>query len=152
MFRLLFVMILTALIGLGSGYFLWGTRVARLTESLSGLTLEIDTMRARLAAPAAAAPQEGSVKLADELHVISEGIAAIRGELAEQKPLLDKAATPPEPAPAAGNAAELIKLRSELEACNADKLDLQLRSGGAVAPPPPVPVPAPTYRPYVPRQ
>jgi len=158
MFRLLFVMITTVLIGLGTGYFLWGTRVARLTEALSGQTLEMDTLRARLAAPAAAAaPQEGA-KPTEELHVINEGIAALRAEIADQKTLLEKSANgaAAADAPTAPSVTE-VKLRADLEACNADRLDLQARCSGSVpapsAPPAALPPPPAPYHPYgVPRQ
>lgn len=143
MFRLFFVMVTTVLVGLGSGYVLWGSRVARLTESLSALTLEQDTLRARLAAPQQAAPEEGAVKASDELRVINESIASFRQELADQKILLEKTASVAVPADAAQVSAELRTVRNELAACIADKQDLELRSrGGAAAAPA-----APAYQP-----
>ena len=145
MLRLLFVMVTTVLLGLGSGYFLWGSRVARLTESLSGLTLELDTMRARLVAPRSSEPEVGTVKAADELRVINESIAAFRQELAEQKSLIEKSsavAAAPADATAASASAELKTVRNELNACIADKQDLELRCG---------PAPAPSYPPILPR-
>jgi hypothetical protein len=156
MFRLLFVMVTTVLVGLGSGYFLWGSRVARLTESLSGLTLELDTMRARLAAPRAEGAEEGGVKAADELRVINESMAAFRVELAEQKALLEKAAVAAAPADSTTANAQLPIVRRQLEECMADKADLEQRlAGGAqrgyAAPTYQAPAqapayPAPTYR------
>lgn len=144
MFRLLFVMVTTVLLGIGSGYFLWGSRVARLTESLSGLTLELDTMRARLAAPAAAQPEEGGTRAADELRVINESIAAFRQELADQKALIERTATAAVPPDAAAINAQLRTTRTELAACIADKQDLEVRCSGARAPA------APTYAPATP--
>jgi hypothetical protein len=170
-------MITTVLIGLGSGYFLWGTRVARLTEALNGLTLEIDTMRARLANPQPSAGNDTATRTNDELRVINEGVAAVRQELAEQKPLLEKVASV-EASTGAASSAELSTVKSDLAACIADKLDLQSRctggggaaTGGAgtdaverdptwrqqpTAPPayrpaplPTPPAPPPAYRPY----
>ena len=133
MFRLLFVMVTTVLVGLGSGYFLWGSRVARLTESLSGLTLELDTMRARLAAPQQAQPDQGGSKAADELRVINESIAAMRQELAEQRALAEKAAASTAPADATTANAQLPIVRRQLDECLADKADLEQRIAGARA-------------------
>lgn len=146
MFRLLFTMVTFVLLGLGSGYFLWGSRVARLTESLSGLTLELDTMRARLASPR---PDEGGTKASDELRVINESIAAFRQELATQKTLIETQAAAAVPADAASANAELRSVRTELAACIADKQDLELRcpGGGAPSAAPSYAPPAPAYRP-----
>ncbi|MFN2378378.1 MAG: hypothetical protein ABR538_17750 [Candidatus Binatia bacterium] len=150
MFRLLFVMVTTVLLGIGSGYFLWGSRVARLTESLSGLTLELDTMRARLAAPASAQPEEGGTRAADELRVINESIAAFRQELADQKALIESTANAATPPDTAAVNAQLRTTRTELAACIADNQDLEVRCSGAqvqaaptYAPPPPPPAYAP---------
>lgn len=145
MFRLLFVMLFTVIIGVGSGYFLWGTRVARLTESLSGLTLELDTMRARLATPQAGPSGDVSTRTADELHVINEAITAFRQELADQKAMIEKQAAAAVPPDVATVSNELRSVRNELAACIADKADLQLRSSG-IAPPPPPPSPQPSYQ------
>lgn len=141
MFRLFFVMVTTVLVGLGSGYVLWGSRVARLTESLSGLTLELDTMRARLAAPQQPQAGEGGVKAADELRVINESIAAFRQELAEQKALVERTAAAAVPADSASIGAELRTVRNELAVCIADKQDLELKCRGGAAPA------APAYQP-----
>jgi len=146
MFRMLFVMVTTVLIGLGSGYFLWGTRVARMTESLSGLTLELDTMRARAAAPKEEVATEGSVKAADELRVINESLAALRVEVGEQKALIQSTATAASPTDAAATAAELRTVRNDLAACIADKQDLEVRCAAAAAP-----APSPVPQPYQPR-
>lgn len=135
MFRIFFVMVTTMLVGLGSGYFLWGSRVARLTESLSGLTLELDTMRARLAAPAQPQNQDGGgLKTADELRVIHDSITAMRQELAEQKPLLEKAGAVEAPSETAAANAQLLVVRQQLTECMADKADLDQRMRGAAAP------------------
>ncbi len=147
MFRLLFVMVTTVLIGLGTGYFLWGSRVARLTETLSGLTLELDTMRERLASPRAD-EQEGAGRAADELRVINESIAAFRQELAAQKMLIESQAAAGTPPDAAAAQSELRQVRDELAACLADKQDLQMRFGGAA---PGAAAPAPSYAPAPPR-
>ena len=151
MFRLLFVMVTTVLIGLGSGYFLWGSRVARLTESLSGLTLELDTMREKLASPRAAESAEGGTRAADELRVINESIAALRQELAGQKALIESSAAAAVPHDVASANAELRNVRNELAACIADKQDIELRCPGATAPSaaPTYQPPAPAYRPPV---
>src|SRR5512140_2526200 len=140
-------MMFTVLVGLGSGYFLWGTRVARLTEALSSSTLEIDTMRARLAAPRGSENPEGTtVKSTDELRVISESIAAFRQELAEQKALIEKSAAAASAAPDAGaSTAELRTARNDLAVCIADKKDLELRLRGT-----PSPTAAPAYQPPAP--
>ncbi|MFN2425978.1 MAG: hypothetical protein ABR587_05985 [Candidatus Binatia bacterium] len=152
MFRLLFVMITTVLLGIGSGYFLWGSRVARLTESLSGLTLELDTMREKLASPRAESA-EGGIRSADELRVINESIAAFRQELANQKALIESQAAAAVPADAASANAELRTVRNELAGCIADKQDLERRCPAGGAPPSAVPgyrpEPTPTYRPPV---
>jgi len=146
-------MITTVLIGLGTGYFLWGSRVARLTEALNTITLEYDALREKLASPAAAEGQEGPVKVADELHVINESIAAFRQELATQKALIEAQAAAAVPVDVATANAELRNVRAELAGCIADKQDLALRCpGGAVAPSaaPAYAAPAfqaPTYRP-----
>jgi hypothetical protein len=143
-------MVTTVVVGLGSGYFLWGTRVARLTEALSGLTLELDTMRARLAAPRGDQSEEGAAKAAAELRVINESMAAFRQELAEQKSLIEKSSAAAVPPETAAVAAELRTVRNELAACIADKQDLELRCKGAPAAPgaaPAYPPPAPRYRP-----
>ena len=147
MFRLLFVMVTTVVVGLGSGYFLWGTRVARLTEALSGLTLELDTMRARLAAPRGDQSEEGAVKAAAELRVINESMAAFRQELAEQKSLIEKSSAAAVPPEIAAVSAELRTVRNELAACIADKQDLELRGTTA-----PAPGAAPAYPPPAPRR
>ncbi len=146
---MLFVMVTTVLLGVGSGYFLWGSRVAQLTQTLSGLTLELDTMRARLAAPRGGESNEGATKAADELRVINESIAAFRQELAEQKALLEKTAASAAAAPAdAGEAStDLRTARTELAACVADKQDLEARCAAAAA----APTPAPSYQPLAPR-
>lgn len=158
MFRIFFTMVTTILVGLGSGYFLWGSRVARLTESLSALTLELDTMRAKLAAPAQ--PQDGGgPKAADELRVINESIAAMRQELAEQKPLLEKAgaaaAEPASPSDAAAANAQLLVVRQQLGDCMDARAELENRLRGAAPAPgaaqpgyaPAYQQPAPTYQP-----
>jgi hypothetical protein len=147
MFRLLFVMVTTVLVGLGSGYVLWGSRVARLTESLSGLTLELDTMRARLAAPQQPQGAEGGVRAADELRVINESIAAFRQELAEQKALVERTAAAAVPADSASIGAELRTVRNELAVCIADKQDLELKCRGGAAPAAPAYQQAPAYQP-----
>lgn len=143
--RLLFVMITTALLGLGTGYFLWGSRVARLTEALSTMTLESETMRARLAAPRTDDPASASAtRTADELRVINEAIAAFRQELSEQKTLLQNAAPAAAaavPLDAQACTAQLRVTRTDLDRCNADKQDLELRCGGQGA------AQAPTYAP-----
>lgn len=138
-------MVTTVLLGLGTGYFLWGSRVARLTETLSTLTLELDTMRERLGSPRAT-EQEGAISAADELRVINESMAAFRQELAAQKALIESqvaAATPPD---AAAAQTELRKVRDELAGCIADKQDLQMRLGGTAPSPA-----APSYAPAPPR-
>ena len=149
MFRLLFTMVTFVLLGLGSGYFLWGSRVARLTESLSGLTLELDTMRERLTTPRAAQNEEGGIKSADELRVINESIAAFRQELASQKALIESSAAAAVSPDAASANAESRNLRNELAACIADKRDLELRSPAANTAPGYQP-PMPNYRPAPP--
>jgi hypothetical protein len=142
-------MITTVLLGIGSGYFLWGSRVARLTESLNGLTLELDTMRAKMAAPHAAQAEEGGTKASEELHVINESIAAVRQELADQKVLIERqASTAPAP-DAASASAELRGARADLAACIADKQDIELRCPAGTAPSraPSYAPPAQGYRP-----
>lgn len=132
----MFTMVFTVLFGLGSGYFLWGSRVARLTESLSGLTLEYDTMRAELASrpprPSDAAPGAASP--------VTESLTAIQSELAAQKVILDQQnqalTTLVQGAQAkAGGSCEAAakELRVQLDRCIADMKDLQ---GGGVAPAP----------------
>lgn len=163
MFRTLFVMVTAMVVGLGSGYALWGTRVARLTEALSGITLEIDTMRARLAAPRAQdgepGPDNGAMA-ADQLRVINESLAAVRQDLADQKALIERSAsTATAVAPGAASAsADLRALRDELAGCLADKRDLEAMRGVATPPPnaagtPPAyrPTAPPTYQPPAPR-
>lgn len=145
MFRLLFVMMTTVLLGLGTGYFLWGSRVARLTEALSTMTLELDTMRERLASPRAT-EQEGTVSAADELRVINESMAAFRQELATQKALIESQAAAATPPDAAAAQAELRKVRDELAGCIADKQDLEMRGAGAAPG-----AAAPSYAPAPPR-
>ncbi len=49
MVRRTFTLLFCILTGLGIGYFLWGARVAKLTESLNSMVLETDTLRSRLA-------------------------------------------------------------------------------------------------------
>ena len=149
MFRILFTMVFTVLVGLGGGYVLWGSRVARLTESLSGLTLELDTMRARLAAPAPAAEAETpGTSTAGELRVINETLAAVRQDLADQKLMLEKAAadTATVGPNVAACEANLRGVRNELALCEADRKDLQTRPG-AVPPPPAAYAPPPAYEP-----
>jgi hypothetical protein len=131
--RLLFVTVTMVLLGLGTGYFLWGQRVARLTESLNGLTLEVDTMRERLARPQ---EPQGGPRAADELRVINESIAAVRAELAEQKAMIERNVAAPA-VDVAEAQAELTKLRNELATCIADKNDFEMRCGGIKPPAPP---------------
>jgi len=153
----IFLSMLLVLVAFLVGFYLGNEPVSHLTQSINGLTIELDTMREHLAAPAAAAPQEGAVKATDELHVINEGIAALRQELAEQKTLIARTATAAPAEAGTGSSAELLKARSDLEACNADKLDLQARcraaaaaaEQGAPTPAPPAdsaPAQAPGYR------
>jgi hypothetical protein len=143
--RLLFVTVTMVLLGLGTGYFLWGQRVARLTESINGLTLEVDTMRERLARPQ---EQQGGPRAADELRVINESIAAVRADLAEQKAMIERN-TPTPAFDVAEAQSELTKLRNELATCIADKNDFEMRCGGIKPPAPPkfedpmVPAPRP---------
>jgi hypothetical protein len=155
----LFLSMLFVLVAFLVGFYLGNEPVSHLTQSINGLTIEFDTMREHLAAPVAAAPQEGAVKASEELHVINEGIAAVRQDLAEQKTLLERSATAAPAEAAVGSTAELLKARADLEACNADKLDLQARCRAAAAPemeptPAPTAVPSPTqapgyrYQPY----
>jgi hypothetical protein len=137
------------LLGIGSGYFLWGSRVARLTESINALTLELDTMRERLARPQAD-EMPGGVRAADELRVINESIAAVRTELSEQKAMIERNALAATPVDAAEAQAHLRKLREELAVCIADKQDFEIRCGGNKPPAPPAyvtPPEAPMYRP-----
>jgi len=142
-------MIMTVLIGVGSGYFLWGSRVARLTEALSTLTLEQDTLRERLAAPRGEQPQpaEGTVRATEELHAINEAITGVRNELSQQKALVEKCQTIATAPDVEAATVELRKLRTELTACIADKQDLEVRCSGAAAPTPPAAPAAPTYFP-----
>ncbi len=149
MLRLLFVTITMTLFGLGSGYFLWGARVARLTESMNGLTLEIDTMRERLAKPRAE-EQPGAGRAADELRVINESIAAFRQELSDQKAMIERNGAVI-PADTASVNAELRTVRDELAVCIADKRDLEMRTGARPATAPPAfPAPAPAFPPTSP--
>lgn len=140
-----------ALLGLGSGYFLWGGRAARLTESLNAMTLEMDTMRERLAHPQEQAGG-GPAQAADELRVINEAIASFRQEIAEQKAMIQQNAAAAVPADAAAAQSALRSVRDELAACIADKQDLE--AGRAVTVRPVVPQGAapvaPAYRPPVP--
>jgi hypothetical protein len=141
--RLLLVTITMTLFGLGSGYFLWGARVARLTETVNGLTLEIDTMRERLAKP----QDLPGGRASDELRVINESVAAFRQELAEQKILIQQNTAAATPADIAEAQADLRKLRDELATCIADKNDFEMRCGGNK---PVIPGYAPSAPSYVP--
>ena len=159
MIRTFFAMVLSVLVGLATGYVLWGTRLGSLTEALSTLTLEQDTLRARLggSTDGGAAP---SGQAAEQLRVVNESLAAIRQELAEQKALLGKpeAAVQPDGAEAKAlhdqleacraehrdgdaAAAQLSELRIQLEGCIADKKDLEMRAAPApsAVPPPAAP-------------
>ena len=121
------LLVLAAFLG---GYYLGNEPVSHLTQSVNGLTIELDAMRNRMASPAAEAPQEGTAKATEELHVINEGIAAVRADLADQKVLLEKASAVPVEV-AGADPAELLKARSDLQECQADKLDLQARCNAA---------------------
>lgn len=103
MFRLVFTLIGVVLIGLGSGYLMWGSRVAFLTESLNSMVLEQETLRARLTvggpAPtpgaAAAAPvegEEGEPGAAPTLAATDLGTAvgALKDEVQYQAKLIDE--------------------------------------------------------------
>lgn len=143
MFRLLFVMVTTVLVGLGTGYFLWGNRAARLTEAVNTLTLEMDTMRERLKAstPQVPAGLDGgdgvaSAASSDQLRVISESIASLREEVAAQKELLAGSASAAAPLDPSSASVELRNVRNELAACVADKRDLEMRQAGRVPAPP----------------
>lgn len=139
------------LLGLGSGYFLWGARVARLTESINGLTLEVDTMRERLAKPQQQ-DQPNGWRAADELRVINEAIAAFRQELSDQKAMIERNGQVI-PADTATVNAELRTVREELAGCIADKRDLEMRAGANPAPSAPpafAPQQAPAFRPTPP--
>jgi len=143
--RLIFTMVFTILLGLGSGYFLWGGRVARLTESLSNLTLEYDTLRTELASrPPSGAEAAGNPAAA----AVNETLSAIRGDLAAQKLILDQQSATlaqlSQGRTGASCEAATLQLRVDLERCIADKKDLE--AGGAAAPPTPVPAPrAPSF-------
>jgi hypothetical protein len=141
--RLLLVTITMTLFGLGSGYFLWGARVARLTETINGLTLEIDTMRERLVKP----QDLPGGRAADELRVINESMAAFRQELAEQKILIQQNTAAATPANIAEVQSDLRKVRDELATCIADKNDFEMRCGGNK---PVIPGYAPSAPSYVP--
>ena len=160
MLRFLFTILLVLVAFLG-GFYMGNEPVSHLTQSVNGLTIELDAMRERMANPTAeeAAPAEAVAKTADELHVINEGIASVRQELAEHKVLLEKTAATAAVQPnTAETNAELTKARVDLEACVADRLDLEARLSGSVRvppqpspPPPPAPDPSYRYQPYEPR-
>ena len=151
MLRLLFTMILTTLLGLGLGYFLWGSRVVRLTESLSHMTLEYDALRSELATrPPRTDGSGGAPSASDEIRVINEGVAALRQEQAAQRVILDQLSATAgggggAPAAAACEA-NAQNLRTELDRCNADKQDLQSRVTGAARAPEPRAEPRPEPR------
>jgi len=150
--RLIFTMVITILIGVGLGYFMWGSRVVRLTESLNQITLEYDALRSELATRPPRASGGGPVP-SDELRVINEGVAALRQEQAAQRVLLDQlTATAANPGGAAAATAcedNARNLRTELDRCNADKQDLQARVNGAPRSPSPS---EPPYSPPIPRR
>lgn len=139
MIRLIVTMVFTILLGIGSGYFLWGTRVARLTESLSDLTLEYDTIRTELASRP---PRSGEAGADAGSGSIADSLTAIRGDLAAQKQLLDQQSATLVQLSLGGRAAgacdaATAQLRVDLERCIADKKDLE--EGIAPAPVPPRP-------------
>lgn len=157
MFRFFFTIFLV-LAAFLTGYYLGNEPVGHLTQSVNGLTIELDTMRDRMAAPAAAAAAaEGDGKAADELRVVNESITAMRQQLAEQKTLIEQTAS--NVSQGGGASAEVAKTRTELEACRADVLDLKARLGAAArpaAPAPSEPAAEPSldpykYKPYDPR-
>lgn len=153
MIRLLLTMTFAILLGLGTGYFMWGGRVARLTESLSNLTLEYDTLRTELASrpPRGAETAGNAVATAGPGINIGETLGAIRTELASQKLLLEDHGTLLTKISEAHTGdtckTELKQMRVELERCIADKKDLEagtVRAAPRQAPvPAPVPAPAP---------
>lgn len=143
MIRLIVTMVFTILLGIGSGYFLWGTRVARLTESLSALTLEYDTIRTELASRP---PRTGEGGAEVGSGPISESLSAIRGDLATQKQLLDQQSATLVQISLGGRAAgscdaATAQLRVELERCIADKRDLEEGGVPRAVPTPPAPRP-----------
>jgi len=138
--RLLLTMVITILLGLGIGYFMWGSRVVRLTESLNQITLEYDALRSELATrpPRSDSTVPGSGS-SDEIRVINEGVAALRQEQSAQRVLLDQLTAAA--GTGGGNASSACEsdarnLRTELDRCNADKQDLQARASGAARPQP----------------
>lgn len=143
MIRLIITMVFTILLGLGGGYFLWGGRVARLTESLTNLTLEYDTLRTELASrPPRRTEAGGAAEPAD----LAENLTAIRSDLAAQKLALDQqGATLAQLSLAHTGAAcdaATAQVRVELERCIADKKDLEQ---GIAPEPRPLPPRAPSF-------
>ncbi len=138
-------MVFTILLGLGGGYFLWGGRVARLTESLTNLTLEYDTLRTELASRP---PRSTEAGCDSGSAAITENLGAMRGDLAAQKLILEQQgaalAQLSQGRPGASCDAATAQLRVDLERCVADKKDLEAgalptpgpRGPGFATPPP----------------
>jgi hypothetical protein len=101
MFRLIFSLIGVILLGLGSGYFMWGSRVAHLTDSLNTMVLEQETLRSRLLAgrgrPAPAVgdgdspePSEAGDDVFGGETTLKQSIGALKDEVVFQAKLIDE--------------------------------------------------------------
>ncbi|MFT4572795.1 MAG: hypothetical protein ACI91F_003700 [Candidatus Binatia bacterium] len=158
MFRLVFTLAGVVLIGLGAGYFMWGSRVANLTESLNSMVLEQETLRARLAtaAPAGPAPAAGvaggdaggdqAMASADEgAPTLVSAVGALKDEVQYQAKLIDEQThlinRMLEASERAGGAGmqtcqeNMQVLTGQLQRCRGDVDQLKSRLGGAAGVP-----------------
>jgi hypothetical protein len=150
MFRLVFTLAGVVLIGLGAGYFMWGSRVANLTESLNSMVLEQETLRARLATAEPPAPKAASTEgeaAADGTVApsvvgdvnIATAIGALKDEVQYQAKLIDEQtrlinrmleASERDGGPALQTCQENMQvLTGQLQRCRADVDGLRSRYG-----------------------
>lgn len=104
MLRLVFSLVGIILIGLGSGYFMWGSRVAHLTDALNTMVLQQETLRSRLlqqrgqaappkvaAAEAGAEGEDGEAALVPTgSSTLLESVDALKAEVQFQAKLIDE--------------------------------------------------------------
>lgn len=106
------------LLGLGVGFFLWGSRVSNLTAALNRMMLEDDTLRAHLARQQDTGGNDDTALLAT-LSLLSAEVSMQKDLIAKQSSILDKLTTGREK-----------KLEASLSKCNAveSRMQKQLES------------------------
>lgn len=167
--RFIVNLFLIVVIGVGGGYFLWGSRLGNLTQALNTMILEQETLRAQLAGAsgggrvAVAAGGSGDAGLSiTQSSDLSTAIEALKKEVQYQAKLIDQQTlvlnrisedSGSQQVQVANCRENLQQLNARLQSCVLENGQLQQRLGsppqapspGAFGQPVPQPVPQPRY-------